>query len=111
MSSSDSTQPESQSAVELFLAQVGLPAVQAGVVGARLIELGYDDPSDYLNLEPEEFVALMGANTLGFVGTEKKGPHTRWCLNPYVFDNTHFQELLLKDQSKYYKDESDLKLL
>ena len=63
------------------------------------------------SLEPEEFVALMGANTVGFVGTEKKGPHTRWCMNPYVFDNTYFQELLLKDQSKYFKDESDLKLL
>lgn len=63
------------------------------------------------NLQPEEFVALMGANTIGFIGNEKKGAHTRWCLNPFVFDNTYFQELLLRDQSKYYKDETDLKLL
>ena len=63
------------------------------------------------NLQPDEFVALMGANTIGFIGNEKKGPHTRWCLNPYVFDNTYFQELLLRDQSKYFKDETDLKLL
>ena len=63
------------------------------------------------NLDPEEFVALMGANTIGFIGNDKKGPHTRWCMNPFVFDNTYFQELLLKDQSKYFKGESDLKLL
>ena len=31
------------------------------------------------NLEPEEFVALMGSNTIGFIGNEKKGVHTRWC--------------------------------
>ena len=53
----------------------------------------------------------MGSFTLGFCGEEKKGAHTRWCMNPYVFDNTYFQELLLKDQSKYYKTEADLKLV
>ena len=42
------------------------------------------------NLAPEEFVALMGSFTLGFCGEEKKGYHTRWCMNPYVFDNTYF---------------------
>ena len=63
------------------------------------------------DLSPEEFVALMGSFTLGFNGEEKKGPHTRWCMNPYVFDNTYFQELLLRDQSKYYKTEADLKLV
>jgi len=75
--------------------------------GSSLVVQGLAQSS----LEPQEFVALMGANTVGFSGTEKKGPHTRWCMNPYVFDNTYFQELLLKDQSKYFKDESDLKLL
>lgn len=63
------------------------------------------------DLEPEEFVALMGSFTLGFCGDDKKGPHTRWCMNPYVFDNTYFQELLLRDQSKYFRTEADLKLL
>lgn len=42
------------------------------------------------DLQPEEFVALMGSFTLGFCGDDKKGPHTRWCMNPYVFDNTYF---------------------
>ena len=32
-------------------------------------------------------------------------------MNPYVFDNTYYKELLLKDQSKYFKTEADLKLL
>ena len=53
----------------------------------------------------------MGNHTIGFVGDEKKGPHTRWCMNPYVFDNTYYQELLLGDQSKYFKNEYDYKLL
>ena len=62
-------------------------------------------------LSPEEFVALMGSFTIGFSGDEKKGPHSRWCMNPYVWDNTYFQELLLKDQSKYFRTEADLKLV
>ena len=53
----------------------------------------------------------MGSFTLGFCGQDLKGPHTRWCMNPYVFDNTYYKELLLKDQSKYFKTEADLKLL
>ena len=32
-------------------------------------------------------------------------------MNPYVFDNTYFQELLLRDQSKYFKTEADQKLV
>ena len=63
------------------------------------------------DLAPEEFVALMGSFTLGFCGDDKKGPHTRWTMNPYVFDNAYFQELLLRDQSKYFRTEADLKLL
>ena len=63
------------------------------------------------DLTPEEFVALMGSFTLGFCGDEKKGPHTRWCMNPYVFDNTYFKEVLLRDQSKYFKTEADHKLV
>ena len=63
------------------------------------------------DLFEEEFVALMGSFTLGFQGEEKKGAHTRWCMNPYVFDNTYFQELLLRDKSKYFKTEADLKLV
>ena len=62
-------------------------------------------------LQPEEFVALMGNSTIGFVGDEKKGPQSRFCMNPFVFDNTYYQELLLGDQSEYFKNEYDYKLL
>jgi hypothetical protein len=62
-------------------------------------------------LSPEEYVALMGFHTLGFHGEAKKGPQTRWCMNPYVFDNTYFKELLLGDQSKYYKTDADRRLI
>jgi len=53
----------------------------------------------------------MGSFTIGFRGVEKKGAQTRWCQNPYVFDNTYFQEVLLRDQSRYFKTEADLKLV
>lgn len=44
-----------------------------------------------LNLAPEDFVALIGGTqTLGFLGEGRKGPNSRWTLNPYVFDNTYF---------------------
>ena len=53
----------------------------------------------------------MGSFTIGFCGEDKKGPMTRWNMNPYIFDNAYFKELLLKDQSKYYRTEADLKLI
>lgn len=63
------------------------------------------------SLAPEEFVALMGSFTLGFCGEDKKGYHTRWCMNPYVFDNSYFMELMMLDKSKYFRTESDMKLM
>lgn len=62
-------------------------------------------------LSDEDYVALMGVHTLGFVGHAKKGFDTRWCMNPYVFDNTYFKELLLGDRSKYFKTEADHRLV
>lgn len=58
-----------------------------------------------------EYVALMGIHTLGFVGHAKKGFNTRWCMNPYVFDNTYFKELTLGDRSKYFKSDADRKMM
>ena len=44
-----------------------------------------------MNLQAEDFVALMGGvHTLGFISEMKKGPKTRWVMNPYVFDNSYF---------------------
>lgn len=63
------------------------------------------------NLSPEDYVALMGMHTLGFVGQAKKGFDTRWCMNPYVFDNTYFKELMMGDRSKYYKTDADRRLV
>ena len=64
-----------------------------------------------MDLTPEEFVAMMGSFTIGFVSEERKGPHTRWTQNPYVFNNSYYQELLLGDKSKYHKTEADMKLV
>lgn len=42
-------------------------------------------------MAPQDFVALMGGiHTLGFMSELKKGPKSRWVMNPYVFDNTYF---------------------
>jgi catalase (peroxidase I) len=45
---------------------------------------------DLMGLSPEEYVALMGSYTLGFANDENKTRNGRWCMNPYVFDNTYF---------------------
>lgn len=62
-------------------------------------------------LQPEEFVAMMGSFTLGFNSEQKKGSHTRWTMNPYVFDNSYFKELMLGDKSKYSHTDADLRLM
>lgn len=62
-------------------------------------------------LTPEEFVAIMGSFTLGFNGEAKKGLQSRWTMNPYVFDNSYFQELLLGEKSKHFQSEADLRLV
>ena len=66
---------------------------------------------DMMGLQPEEYVAIMGAHTLGFASDDNKGKKGRWTMNPYVFDNTYYKELMLGDKSRYYKNEADLKLI
>lgn len=57
-----------------------------------------------VGMPAEDFVALMGGvHTLGFIGEHKKGFESRWCMNPYVFDNTYFKEVILGSESKYKK--------
>jgi len=53
----------------------------------------------------------MGSFTLGFVGEGKKGPQSRWTMNPYVFDNDYYKELILGNDSPYVKTGADLKLM
>lgn len=64
-----------------------------------------------MGLEADEYVALMGSYTIGFANDENKTRNGRWTMNPYVFDNTYFQEVLLGENSKYLKTDADLKLL
>ena len=66
---------------------------------------------DMMGLSAEEYVAIMGSYTLGFANEDNKGRNGRWTMNPYVFDNTYFQEVLLGHNSNYLKTEGDLKLL
>jgi catalase (peroxidase I) len=60
-------------------------------------------------LSDEEIVALMGRRTLGFLPPEDEY-QGKWVQNPYVFDNTYFQELL-NEKSRYIKLDDDRSLL
>jgi L-ascorbate peroxidase len=62
-------------------------------------------------LTTEEKTALMGFQTIGFAFEDITAKNQRWTMNPYVFDNTYFQELLNHEDSKYLQTEADLKLL
>lgn len=65
-----------------------------------------------VNLSPEDYVALIGGTqTIGFRGEGKKGPGSRWSLNPYVFDNTYFQQVLLGANSRYWSAPADNSLM
>ena len=60
-------------------------------------------------LSDDEIVALMGRRTLGFLPPEDEY-QGRWCQNPYVFDNTYYQELLT-EKTRYIKLDDDKSLL
>lgn len=64
-----------------------------------------------MGLSAQEQVALMGSYTLGFATEDNKTRMGRWTMNPYVFDNSYFKEVLLGHKSKYLKTEADLQLL
>lgn len=66
---------------------------------------------EWMGLQADEYVAIMGAHTLGFANDNNKSKTGRWTMNPYVFDNTYFKEVLLGHDSIYLKTEADLKLL
>ena len=60
-------------------------------------------------LSDDEIVALMGRRTLGFLPPEDEY-QGKWVQNPYVFDNTYYQELL-NEKSRYIKLDDDRSLL
>lgn len=64
-----------------------------------------------MGLSPKEVVALFGHRTLGFYLNKKTDENEqRWSMNPYVFDNNYYVEILDK-HSEYLKTPSDLVLL
>ena len=80
-------------------------------VDAALMETSNSAVSQFVGTElsTEEIVALMGRRTLGFLPPEDEY-HGKWVQNPYVFDNTYFQELL-NEKSRYIKLDDDRSLL
>jgi len=64
-----------------------------------------------LGLSDREIVALFGYRTLGFLSHKKKNEEIRWSMNPYVFDNNYYKELLKPENKYYIKTPSDKALL
>ena len=64
-----------------------------------------------LGLNAAEYVAIMGSYTMGFASDDNKGKNGRWTMNPYVFDNSYFKEVLVGHDSRYLKTEGDMNLL
>ena len=50
--------PSSGSAIDRFVAGAGLPPAQAALAASQLGEMGYDEPSDYRNLEAAELAEI-----------------------------------------------------
>jgi catalase (peroxidase I) len=67
------------------------------------------DQFSHTDLADDEIVALMGRRTLGFFYPEDEY-QGKWVQNPYVFDNTYFQELL-NDKTRYIKFDDDKSML
>ena len=72
-----------------------------------LVSQNAADQFSHTNLTIEERVALMGRRTLGFAKNEQEDEE-RWCLNPYVFDNTYFQELIREKKYVRLADDENL---
>ena len=53
----------------------------------------------------------MGSHTLGFASDDNLTKKGRWTMNPFVFDNTYYKEVLMAHDSNYLKTEADLSLL
>lgn len=66
---------------------------------------------DMMGLDPEEYVAIMGSQTLGFASDDNQAKTGRWTMNPYVFDNSYFKEVLVGRDSIYLKTDADMRLL
>lgn len=77
------------------------PDFSLGDIENNLVKLGLTD---------EEIVALFGYRTLGFLSNKLNDYEKRWSINPYVFDNNYYKELL-DNNSSYLKTPSDLVLL
>jgi catalase (peroxidase I) len=59
----------------------------------------------------QEYVAFIGHHTIGFADEDKTGFKARWTMNPYVFDNTYYKELLAGERSKYFKSPAELGMM
>ena len=53
----------------------------------------------------------MGFQTIGFAYEDITAKNQRWTMNPYIFDNSYYKELLKSEDSLYLQTEADLKLL
>lgn len=64
-----------------------------------------------MGFNKQDFVAIMGSHTIGFAHSDRSGFNGRWTMNPHVFDNTYYKEVLLGDRSKYLQTPGEKMLL
>jgi len=65
-----------------------------------------------MGLNDKEIIALSGAHTLGRAHSDRSGFEDKaWTVNPVVFDNTYFKELLANDNPALLRLTSDEALM
>ncbi|XP_072954754.1 L-ascorbate peroxidase 1, cytosolic-like isoform X2 [Typha angustifolia] len=64
-----------------------------------------------MDLSDKDIVALSGAHTLGKCHKERSGFDGAWTLNPLIFDNSYFKELLSGQNKDLIQLPSDKALL
>lgn len=64
-----------------------------------------------MGFSKQDFVAIMGSHTIGFAHADRSGFQGRWTMNPHVFDNTYYKEVLLGERSKYLHTPGEAMLL
>lgn len=64
-----------------------------------------------MGFSKQDLVAIMGCHTLGFAHADRSGFSGRWTMNPHVFDNSYYKEVLLGERSRYLQTPGETMLV
>lgn len=77
--------------------------------------LDFDAPifSNYerMGFTDQQIAAIMGCHALGKANPDTCGLKGRWTMNPYVFDNEYYKNILMEDKNRYLQTEHDRELV